>query len=229
MNVMLDYVMRYGSSLQDILVSKLTAFYNSLVLPFPSRLLIVMPNYMKVHQADRHKITYDEVAVIKFDPSNTHFWQTGRLAYFLYYLSSLTVEKQHVYIDYGKVFRYFQPPPEGCSVFVAGELNEKSDQEKIRLAIEKLETLLGFKPDDFPLYHFGCLFVEDSIKGPLQQIIKDLITHYDSYVDEETCYVLLSYALAKCKEQIKFEVTTLNEIPINIADCPMVEDFYVLV
>jgi hypothetical protein len=223
MEVMLDYVMRYGSSLQDILISKLTAFYNSAILQYPSRLLIVMPNHMKIHQVDRHKVSFDEVAVIKFDPSNPNFWRSGRLAYYVYYLSALGVDRQHIYIDYGKVFRYLQPPQDSNAVFMAATY--PIAQEKVAAYLGKL----GAPETTFPIYHCGCFSVPDILRSSLQKITKELMEQYTEYVDEEACYVLMSYALFKCQAETPFKIELLNEVPIDIANNSMVEDFYVLV
>jgi hypothetical protein len=226
MDLMLNYVMRYGSSLQEILVSKLTAFYNQLVLKYPSRLIIMMPYSMKIHQVDRHKVTFDEVTVVKFNPADTQFWNTSRLVYFLYYLSSFGMSTKHLYIDYGKVFPQLDVPDELGDVLVAGDYTPNPETlEKVQ---NKLDVL-GFENLTFPIYHFGVFHAADSCRALFQSELKQILEHYDEFVNEDTCYILLSYALSNIEQKQEVTVTELGELPADISGCPMVDDFYVLI
>lgn len=228
MELMLNYVMRYGSSLQEILVSKLTAFYNHLVLKYPSRLIVMMPYSMKVHQVDRHKVTFDEVAVIKFNPADAQFWHTSRLVYFFYYLSSFGLSTKHLYIDYGKVFPHLKIPDEHGNALVA-----YSDYKPSKIVLEDTTDRLcelGFEDlGDFPLYHFGAFYADDSIRNLVHLELKEIISKYNSFISEESCYILLSYVLAKIARDNEISVTELGIRPTDISDCPMVDDFYVLI
>ncbi len=212
MDLMLNYVMRYGSSLEEILISKLTAFYNHLVLKYPSRLIIMMPKHMKVHQVDRHKTTFEEVSIVKFDPSNSQFWNTSRLVYFLYYLSSFGMSTKHIYVDYGKVFSELDIPEDHGSVIVANAEFKPSDAA-LDAVKEKLDDVEGI-----PLYHFGAFYAADDVRTRIYLELKNLIDTYDTFVDEDTCYILLSYVLSKVSMDGDFEVTNLDLIPANIID-----------
>lgn len=225
MALMLNYVMRYGASLQDLLIAKLTAFYNKLILKEKSRLIIMLPIHMKVHEVDRHKVTFDEVTVAKFDPADGQFWDTHKLVNYMYFLSSFSLQMDNLYIDHGKVFAPpIEVPEDKEDIMVAGFF----ESANLKYIKQNLVTIGYDVPNDFPLYDFSGLLISDKARMPLHMELKKVVNKYPEYVDQEACYVVLSYLVHVVAAEHDLTIGQVGKKAVDISECPMIEDFYVL-
>lgn len=228
MKVMLNYALTYGSNLSDVLVAKLTCFYNRIILQEATRLIILLPESEQLARADLHKNMFDEITVNKFDPTNTQFWSAKKLYQYLFFTSSLNGEYAHVYIGHGKIAQAFDSP-EQEDIVVA---NAIQNEELIQYVNKQLEAhcdlpLLEF--GDLVLYDCSVFFISDNLRADFQNLLKQVATTYPEYVDDECASAILSCIIAHLKKSKQFSVKSLKQNVIDISHSGLIEDFYTLI
>lgn len=229
MKLMLTYAMPYGSSLAEVLTSKLTAFYNKIILQESTKLIMLLPSDTQLSKAELHKAMFNEITVAQFDPTNAQFWKCKNLYKFLYFINSTAnLEYNNIYIDYGKVFKTM-PPVEDADILVA---NIGDDANLVRYINKQLHDhcdLPLLDDNQIVLYDFSAFYVSDNARVTISTLLKQVVEAYPEYVDTDSAYAILSCLVAHAQQQNQYKIETLNQNSINIANTGLVEDFYTIV
>ncbi len=229
MKLMLNYIRSYGTELRDALIAKLTCFYNKIILQQSTRLIVLLPLNTEMERAELHKTMFDELMTVRFDPTDAQFWSARNIKKFLYFTHSCSnVDSKNIYVDHGKIFKNIDMPEEG-DIVVA---HTKDDPNLIRHINKQLSVhcdLPALPDEEIVFYDFSLCFISDEIRADLQKILKKIVTTYPEYVDEICSYAIMSCVTARLKKQHNIKVLTLDEEPVSILSCGLIEDFYTLI
>ncbi len=225
-NISLNSVIVYNAGVKEMVVSKLSAFYNKVLLENEARLIILLPPDVEIHKADRHKMTFDEVVVIKFNADNSSFWNVRNLAKFYYFTTSVTnIDKPNILLDYGKVFRNVPPISESAEIIAA---YKSDDTELMDYVNQQLADNCGCKMltrEELQYYDFSAFYVSDETRAIIQGPLKNILQSYPKYIDSRCSYAIISWLVA----HLKVNVRTLDMEYIDISDSELVEDFYTII
>jgi len=229
MNLMMTYVLPYGSTLSEVLAAKLTAFYNKIILKESTRLIVLLPNDTELKRAELHKSMYDEIMVTQFDPTNTQFWNCKSIYKFLYFThSTMNTSYENVYIDQGKIFPDMTFL-DGADIFTARTLE---DPDLIRYVNKMLNEHCDLPLlDDSQVVFYDCsiFYVSDNARLTMQKLLKQAATMYPEFVDTLCAYAIISCLIAHAKQQEDYRVENMDEEAVDIGTCELLEDFYTLI
>jgi hypothetical protein len=229
MKLMMNHVISYGSTLSEVLTSKLTAFYNKVLLEESNRMIVLLPLGTELSRAELHKAMFDEIMVTQFDPTSTQFWNCKNIYKFLYFThSSTNVSHHNIYIDYGKVFRDITFLDE-ADMFMARSLEDPDLIRYVNKMLNEHCDLPLLDDSEIAFYDFSLFYISDDARLPIQKLIQQTAKMYPEYVDILCSYAILSCLVAHAKQQNQYRVETMDEIPVDIANCGLVEDFYTLI
>ncbi len=229
MKLMLNYCLTYGSHLSELLTTKLTCFYNKVILKQATRLNVLMPDGNELSRAELHKQMFDEISVTKFDPTNTQYWQTKNLNHLLHFThSTLNTMYTNVFIDQGKIIKDLDIPEDADIVACSTRI----DDDLLGYANKQLSTYCDFPlldSEHLVFYDFSAYFISDNLRSPMQKLLKQTALTYPEYIDFNCSYAILSCLIAQLKQQQEVNVVSLNIEPIDINTCGLIEDFYTLI
>lgn len=229
METILNMCMFYRSSVEEMMISKLTSFYNKTILASPVRIIILMPIGTKPFLADRHKMIYDEIITARFDPTDKQFWNCrGIIKYFYFSFSSLSLDNRHVYLDTGKIFPQLPESFDG-DIGVAGRME---DPELMRYVNEKLSIHCDLPPvsdEDLEMYDFSLYYGSEEANKHMQSILKRVLKSYPEYMDTRCVYAIMSCIAAHLKDTLDLTTESYDLTPVDINNSPMVEDFYTII
>lgn len=229
MKIMMNYVLSYGSSLSDVLIAKLTCFYNKVLLEESTRLIFLLPESTKLARADLHKSMFDEIIVSKFDPTNTRFWNVKKLYHYLFFtLSAMNTDYQHLYIGHGKIAKTIDLP-EGKDIIVANSLENEDIIQYTNKQLEAHCDLPLLDSEDLILYDCSVFFISDDLRASFQGLIGQIVKTYPEYIDDLCSYAIISCVMAHLMKTEQFSIHVLEQDITDISDCGLIEDFYTLI
>lgn len=229
MNQMLNYAVSYGSPLTEMLVAKLTCFYNKAILGKATRMIILLPMDNRISETDLHKTMFDEIVSIKFDAENVQFWSSKNLYKILHFMhSSSNLEYQNIYIDHGKIFQEI-PPITDQSICVCGTLELIDTLRYVNKQLNTYCELPLLYDTQLVFYDFSIFFIPDDIRPDLQKLVRAVAKTYPTYIDIKTSYAIMSCLLAHLTAKINITVSPLNLKYVDINDNTMIRDFYTLI
>lgn len=229
MKPMLNYTLTYGSPLSELITAKLTCFYNKVILKHATRLSILMPEGNELSRAELHKQMFDEISVTKFDPTNNQYWITKNLHRLLHFThSTLNTEYANIFIDQGKIFKELEIPD--AADIVACRARDSDDLiNYVNKQLATYSDLPSLDAEQLVSYDFSAYFISDNLRGPMQTLLQQVVTTYPEYIDHDCLYAILSCLVAQLKLQQEFQMISLEQNPIDINTCGLVEDFYTLI
>ncbi len=229
MKLMLNYALIYGSALSEVLAAKLTAFYNKVILQQPTRSIFLLPMDMNISKADLHKAMFDEMSVIKFDPTSASFWNT-RILYKILCFTNLasSLEYCNVYIDHGKIFKDVSLSPE-TDILVARTDENISIVRQMNKELQEHCDMPLLDNSELTSYDFSLCYLSDDVQPVMHKAIKKVVRSYPGYIDTPHCYGILSCLAAHAKRENNVSISCLDQTPIDITHSQLLEDFYTLV
>lgn len=228
MNITLNYALIYGSPISEVLVAKLTSFYNKAILNYATKMIFLMPDHSSMDRADLHKAMFDELVVAKFDPAKRSFWDTKELYKFVCFLNmGSSLENKNCYIDHGKLFKKIELPD--ADLVVARNLDDIDNIRHANSMLSKHCGLPSLSDSELVLYDFSFCYMSDDLQSDLRQSLKKIIQTYPEYIDTLSNYSIISCAFNHLMKAKNYTVETLKETPQDITHSPMINDFYTLI
>lgn len=229
MSLMANHFIYYRSSVDEMLTSKLVPFFIKSMYNVPVRMIIMMPNNVPSFKSDQHRHLYDEITTIKFDPTDPKFWNTKSISKYYYFTySSVEMDKKHILIDHGKIVSTL-PNKYNADIICA---NQNHNPPLMKSVSEKLSLHCGLPPlaeEDLVMYDFSLFYASTEAKKHIQPLLKKVIDSYPEYVDEHSCYAILSCIMIYLKEQYSLTVKSSDVSVVNITNSPFIEDFYSII
>ena len=212
-----------------MLTSKLVPFFIKSMFNVPVRMTILMPKDVPSFKSDQHRHLYDEITTIKFDPTDARFWNTKALSKYYYFTySSIEMDKHQVLIDYGKIISTL-PNKYTADIVCSHQGHNPSLMKSVS---EKLSLHCGLPPlaeEDLVLYDFSLFYVSTEARKHIQPILKKVIDSYPEYIDEQSCYAILSCVAIYLKDEYNLTIKSANISVVSIINSPFIEDFYSII
>jgi len=229
--MIINYITRYGSPLQEVLASKLTCFYNKVILKSKTRLICLLPENVQLHRAELHKNMFDELSVVQFNPSNSKFWESFNLNKFSYFVQSISSfsESNHVFIDHGKIFTRLPEITNQNIIVCEPQHDNKELMRNVNQILNQYCNRSLLEDEELKYYDCSLFYINDELKQWFHAQLRKIVIDYPEYCDVEKSYAIISHILSELKSSQNVIISEIKLEYQDITDSKLIDDFYTLI